>query len=111
MIGLQRILLLGLFLLGFVFAIGCEDRRYVEPAPASEPTISPDAPGDVDVDVNTPLGHVKVDGERAGSAAAPRDVKVNVGNGGAEVDVNGKPILERIRERRQEQKELPAATP
>jgi hypothetical protein len=103
-------------LLGLAFTAGCEDRRYVEPvvpppvkgAPALE--IPPVRPG-VDVEVNTPAGRVDVDGANASPAAPHRDIKVDVGGGNVEIDVDGKPLVERIRERREERNLPPAPTP
>jgi len=90
---------------GLTFTAGCEDRRYVEPAPV----VTPATPG-VDVDVNTPAGRVTVDGS-ASPVAPHRDVKVDVGNGKVEVDVDGKPLVERIRERREERNLAPVLPP
>jgi|GEM_PF-5427370 len=89
-------------------AMGCEDRRYVEPAPGG-----PVVPGQVTppskVDVNTPAGRVTVT-EDAPLLVPRREVNVDVGNGGVQIDVDGKPLVERIRERREEQKDsLPPA--
>lgn len=89
-------------------AVGCEDRRYVDPAVAPGTEVKPTPPSGVDVDVNTPAGRVKVDGGSAKSPVAPRrEVKVDVGHGNVEVDVDGKPIVERIRERRAEEATTP----
>jgi len=107
----KRALAAGALSLCLAIAAGCEDRRYVvEPPVAPGTELVPDRPG-VDIDVNTPAGRVKVDG--ATSQVAPhRDVKVDVGGGKVEVDIDGKPVLERIRERREErQLEVNPPTP
>lgn len=111
----RNVLVAGALLVAIAVAAGCEDRRYVEPSRSTRTTstgtteVVPVEPG-LDVDVNTPAGRVHVDGET--SAGTPRrDVKVDVGAGGVEVDVNGKPLVERIRERRAERNEVNSTTP
>src|SRR6185295_2322982 len=88
--------------------VGCDAKVRSTAAPNETKTeirVDTDRPRGVDVDVR-PLDQKKVDVD----VARPRDdkkVEVDVGRGGVKVDVDGKPLRERIDERREERRESP----
>jgi hypothetical protein len=89
----------GLLAITGALSAGCKDQR-IDHAPAPKHELKVDAPG-VNLQVDTP----------AAAPAVPRaanEVDVDVGPGGVQVGVDGQPLRERIRERREEAQE---ATP
>ena len=84
---------IGLFGLTIFSAGGCEEKRIVK-TPAAERQIHIEAPGaDVHVDTSPATPVTPRPGE---------GVDVNVGPGGVQVDVEGTPLRDRIREKRAE---------
>lgn len=78
---------------GLLLLSGCKDGR-VAPSPGAKR----------EVHVDTPAGTVDVEARRDG-ASDGRDVDVNVGPGGVQVNVEGQPLRERLQERRDERQQ------
>jgi hypothetical protein len=82
-------------LVGLAGLAGCKDHRINEPATPSAPKVNVDVPG----------AHIGVEGQPESVAPHSRAIDVKVAPGDVKVNVDGEPLGERIRERREERQD------